>query len=226
MLKRVLFLLCAALVLAPSLTPAAIIANYTFGTPGSPSANSSDGDTNSLASPFSYSGGALLFDGLIPNGNPPLSIGLAHNLIPTQHVGAPSVTDPFFQFTITPNLGFKTTVTSISYDARKLGGDVMLDLYSNVTGATRLNQSVTTNGFANFVINLNASFQDRTTPIVFRLYPFDNGGNNASNKLFLDNVVVQGSTAAVPEPISLVMWGSSALGLIGLLRRRKRELPV
>ena len=66
-----------------------------------------------------------------------------------------------------------------------------------------------------------AQFQNITTTTEFRFYLSDDtGGSDYIHRI--DNVVLNGTVTAVPEPSSLALLGAGAALLAAALRRRKR----
>jgi hypothetical protein len=62
-----------------------------------------------------------------------------------------------------------------------------------------------------------SSFQGITTPITFRVYAY---GTASAYEVF-ENLNLNGSTAAVPEPTSMAYFGLGGLSLAAWLRRKK-----
>lgn len=69
------------------------------------------------------------------------------------------------------------------------------------------------------LVTLDSSFDALTAPVTFRFYGWNAEGG--SGTFSIDNVVVSGSTAAVPEPGALGLFAFAMAGF-GLVRRRRR----
>jgi hypothetical protein len=132
----------------------------------------------------------------------------------------------YWSFTVTPNATFMMNPTTLTFDVAR-GGDATPRtwyLYSSVGGFTLGNKIASTDvptvrpTLTPTMVDLSASqFQGLTGPVEFRMY-ISTPGNGQS--LEFDNVSLNGSVLAVPEPTSLALVGLAVSGWA--LRRRWR----
>lgn len=237
-------ILATALVFAVAQpSQASILAQYPFGTetPLTTSAASTDTDLNSVASLFSDGDGTLNFATTpVSLGNPIPSVFKAYTAMP---LAINLSGNSYFSFTITPNAGYKISLTSLVFDIQKdkaTGGQAdpkpTVDIRSNAGGdsfLTSIFSQVLTRNDGKFAVDLTAvtnalRFQNVPTGIEFRFYfsALDTITNSALG-IHLDNVELNGASAPanndplpVPEPTSFALLG---LGAFGLLWARKRH---
>jgi hypothetical protein len=134
----------------------------------------------------------------------------------------------YWTVTITPNAGFQLNLTSLVFDEARGGGSMPRgwSLYNSIDGfalANRLatNASVQTQRptFGPATVNLNLPrFQNLTGPITFRMYVFTPG---TGQSVEFDNMVLNGTVTAIPEPGSLALAGMGVAGWLALRRRQQ-----
>lgn len=217
-------------------TNAAVIAAYDFsaGTTTASTAStgalatSVDSEANSTAGTFGA--GAGLVGGTSPNFHTGISVTTPVN-IPPAAAAAPTyfvrttgtggtneattvAADDYLEFTVTPNVGYTFDLTSITFDRA-------VSTSSNLTGPffvrSSLNYATTIGAFASSVstdytrstITLSSAYLNLATATTFRIYLYDTGANanSATNVLRLDNVTLNGTLAAVPEPAAALLGG-------------------
>ncbi|TWT96293.1 PEP-CTERM motif protein [Neorhodopirellula pilleata] len=150
----------------------------------------------------------------------------------------------YFQFSLTVDPGYYLNLNSIEMNGQSSGdGANSVALLSSVGGfidssvlASRTGIAGATGGFdtdgSGFggPINLNmAGFQQLTGTVAFRLYGFDT--TSGSGVTFLRNLsgndlVVNGSVTAVPEPSSIALLGIGSLAMVAFRRRRQQVVAV
>jgi hypothetical protein len=153
--------------------------------------------------------------------------------------GAISAGD-YFEFTITPKANVKVNFTSLTFvyggTTDATGGlDASFAVLASPTGfgaaddlgtfTNNIAANQTQFGTNDLPANVSLSgsaFQDVTGPVTFRIYVWDQ--QNSSNLINrLDNVVVNGTTTAVPEPTAAVVLLVPA-GFALARRRRQARL--
>ncbi len=136
----------------------------------------------------------------------------------------------YLTFSVTPNSGYQLSLDSLSFDIAQvfIGGGYSLSyaLRSSVDGFASdiLTGSVTTTSgvFSTVTADLSGAAYQGLTGFTARLYLWD-GNNGANNYILLDNIILSGATAVVPEPEhAAVVFG---LSLLGWLPLRKRTPP-
>ena len=136
--------------------------------------------------------------------------------------------DDFFTFSLTPNPGFKMTLTQVQMDERRSGTGIRdwslrssLDSFASDIGAvfsvpdntsTRTDQSIDLTG---------GLFDDLSSAIEFRVYGYN--AEAGSGTWRLDNVELFGTITPVPE-ISGTVWVSLGLGGFCMWRCRNRNV--
>jgi hypothetical protein len=133
--------------------------------------------------------------------------------------------DDYFEFILTPDAGKTVTVNTISLDRARTGGLIpgpnSLSIFSSLNNFTSPLISTTVGTTLSNIVLPLSGLNSLTSPIKFRIVATGASERNSSLKaLFLDNVELKGSVAAVPTPALLP-------GLVGLgvaaLRKRKGE---
>lgn len=230
MSKRALALagaLSAGLIFAET-SKADVIAQYTFA--GS-SLASSDAEGNSGANNVSAGGGtSSQFNNSV--GNPGPSYAIFANTETTE--GTAVSNGDFIEFKVTPGANYELDLTSLTFDllkfsnasANKFFVRSSLDGYGSTIGSgtiTNISNKTPPDAFESKTVSLTGpSFQNLAADITFRIYSY--GATNASRSLFHDNVILNGSVVAIPEPATFGLMGVSALLLA--IRRRRRESAI
>jgi len=150
-----------------------------------------------------------------------------------------SITDgEFFQFQLEATSGNQLNLTQLKFSTNYYGTDAAvfasyfvrssLDNFNANLGVTTdpvfdgifaHQLQASSSGFVERIINLGPEFQNILGPVTFHLYMFDNN-NSASRWVAVDNVVIDGTVTAIPEPGVAAVFLSG--GLLALLRRRNR----
>ncbi len=130
------------------------------------------------------------------------------------------VGDQYLEFTMTIDSGFAFQLEDFGFGYQS-SENITIGAYYSTDGFATYNQLGTdtaitnTNVGAAFLTNLGISGLDGT--IDFRFYGYDAATGNGN--LEIDEVWMQGSLTAIPEPSAALL---SSLGVLALLRRRKR----
>lgn len=144
----------------------------------------------------------------------------------------------YFGFTITPDPGVTYSLTSLTfgaafYESSGASNGAYTTNYvvrSSVSGYStdiasfaENGQTTTTPTFHSKTIDLSGlSYQSLGTPITFRIYIWD-GITGATRLSAIDNLTLNGTVAAVPEPSTSALIGLSLFSLVSL-RRGMRTL--
>jgi hypothetical protein len=218
-----------------SVGEAASLGQYTFEPPPNPgSLNATDVASGLTFSTFSYVGtGTSNFPvGYAPGANPQNNGGKSYSSdqwSPTAP-GAVPTTEPYWQFTITPNSGETYNLDSLSLGLQRNGNASptnllvrsSLDNYAATLGNFVLgSDAATRNIWQPFSTALGApTFAGLAGPVTFRLYGYgepDNLNGRQAENLDVDNIAVNGNI--VPTPALLP--GLLGLG-VGAWRKRKQ----
>ena len=218
-----------------SATNAAVLVQYNFDA-GTTSATAglvpSTVDSNVTSNTFSGVGAIPNTGGGVTNtnyasGNPNTGLAINFQGWPTGAV------DPgdYYTFTITPKAGIRMNIDNITLDERSsstgprnmvirsnnndinyntnIGGPFTLSPVQNGTNPPN-------NGFSTYTTGtLGSSFTNLTQAVTFRIYGYNAGGTGGTMRL--DNVTVNGT--AVPEPLTMIGWGSAMV--LGASLKRK-----
>lgn len=226
------FLLCS---IHPA--QAAVLARYDF--TGSSDA-SSDTDSNTTAADLAVGAGFLPYHSF--------NTSFGNSAPSRQTAGTPNNQtanllsgDFYYQFTVTPDAGYKMDLTSITFDfgaSYSSSSQIGWRLYSSVDGFDPgSGDIIASNVFASSAQAANSftlqtsdltpsnpnpsvgtDFQNLTVPVTFRLY-INDASTTAGSVTRFDNVTLNGVTSPVPEPSPSVMVAFGVAGLLCLRRR-------
>ena len=241
LMTKAIALFLAAFIGAASYVSADVLAQYDF-TLGT---LSSDSDPNSSAGSFGTGTGitgSLQTTQGSTAGNP--SFGTPLSDIDAATTSAAITNSEYFTFTITPESGFTFTLDSISFSYQVgITGttgtqNVTFALFSSATGFSIANQisaftytedsdgNVSTGSTDAFVntgtITLPAATFANIGATEFRIYVSDGGSTSTSLFAKVDNVILNGTTVAIPEPSTYAMMGLGAALLVGVQRFRPK----
>jgi len=139
-----------------------------------------------------------------------------------------STLDPndYFSVTLSPNSGFSLDLTSIVFDERRSGTGIReWSLFSSAdnfaTGITSVSVPDNTDTRTQNTVNLGSSFTGLTDTTEFRWYGFS--AESGVGTWRLDNVVLNGSITAVPEPSTYALATAVVLIGFGIVRRKCRH---
>jgi len=178
------------------------------------------------------------------NGNPLRSVFLTGpSLNQTSESGAIAAND-YLTFDVTPATGMNLSFSQLTFDYQRDGLDAPSnwslradedsgdgDNFATQIAAGVFTDTVGLSGttgenFFRYTVDLSqiAFLQDLTTTTSFRLYLWGAASDNPedTNKARIDNVVVYGQSAVIPEPISLVLL----IGGMPLLMRRRKHSAI
>jgi hypothetical protein len=131
----------------------------------------------------------------------------------------------YFEFTLTPDAGYAVTLDSMTLDVTRGGGATPRGFLLRGSGdnftANLAGQDLTTARptYTPITADLSGGYAAVESPITFRLYVY---APAAGNSVDFDNIVVNGTVAAVPEPGTVAMIATGLFGLAAAgVRRRK-----
>jgi hypothetical protein len=133
--------------------------------------------------------------------------------------------DAYWSISLAPDTGNAISLTSLTFSLGVFNGGLRPSFYlaSNIDGYATPIGSVTTNATAGTVtIDLSgAQFQNLASGTEFRLYLWsENGGGGSGSRWVFDDVTVEGTVAAVPEPVSVALFALGGLSVLCARRRR------
>lgn len=222
-------LAAVALLGSAGLSPAAVILAHGLN-------NTTNAD--SVDPLLNYATGITLQDGYTTSGRTEGTHVAYFNNTSMTTVATPTVSDIKFSFSLTPDAGY-----GIAFDATNtVTWDIMawantgttggLTVYSklfvsktsdfSVIEASSSIFSVVAASNASIISNTNPFLnytgdENYTGPLYFGFAFTDNSGSTAKNGR-MDNILINGSLTAVPEPSAALLGG---LGVLALLRRRR-----
>lgn len=125
----------------------------------------------------------------------------------------------YLQFTISPNANFAMSINSISFFDQKSGtGPTSWVLRSSLDGyVSDLNTPSPSTTSATFqaspqAVDLGINFQNITTSVTFRLYPY--GASSSAGTWRLDNLTIDGSIYDVSNPLIVASKSSISFSTI------------
>jgi hypothetical protein len=221
---------------------AAVLANYPFTSAFNPfvgSRASTDTDPDTTASTFDGGPGFQTagsdnsaFD--LNHGNPAPSLAIDATFTDGTSQAAAVTANDYFTFTITPTAGIAFNVSSLSFDYANYSSSTFpvenffvrssADGFANNLAAAVTASAASAGTFSTATINLsgNSSLQNVTSTLEFRLYVYDSTSTSGRGAL-VDNIVVNGTTAAVPEPATTALLGMGVLIAARQLIRSRRK---
>jgi hypothetical protein len=212
-------LLGAAIVPASS----TVLANYDFGTLSGLTYSRVSTDLNADSTAGNWLDGAGWTSTGSTAGNLPTSAAVTNvqtdSLSATDLAGAVAAND-YFTFTLNINSGFQANLSSLTLDYNRSSTTAStVFVRSSADGFTlNLGNVTTTTTFQNLSIDLTpAAFQGLITPIEFRVYVADSSAST-SQSTRIDNVVLNGTVDAVPEPST---WAILTCGLLLLVGKKR-----
>ncbi|MDQ8206312.1 PEP-CTERM sorting domain-containing protein [Coraliomargarita sp. SDUM461003] len=241
-MKTPIVALVSGVFILPFAVHGSVLAEYTFGVPSTASSASSDLDSDSIASVFTA--GAGLDSGSIGfSSTAPSNAGAAAAAPYVRYVRGNTTGnteadaingDDYFSFTITPDASFEVNLTSLIFDYSANGSGSSgqntasfflrseVDGYATNIGITvSATAGVTAADYQRQTISLtDAAFQGLSGSTEFRIYLYqtqDSSGDVAR----LDNVTLNGSLSAIPEPSSFALL-AGICGLTSVIVRRRR----
>lgn len=137
----------------------------------------------------------------------------------------------FFEFTVTPNIGFSLSFTNLSFNfqrsatgASNIAIRASFDSFASDLGVT--------NNFANggttTILSMNTTgvggLQSQSAAITFRVIGFTGtSGGSTGFEGTGNDIAITGTSVAVPEPASAAMLGIAA-GLVYIMRRKNKAM--
>ncbi len=215
--------------LANTSASADILALYNFGTVASPTYSSADLDANSTATVFTPATGLgstgnwnSTNNGInTGNGNPAPEFAIK----PIAKTQEQAFTDnAYWSFTLVPENGYKVNLTSLAFDL-SVANTLRPISYYVATSIDGFDSPVeapvvaaTGSAYATKTISLlGLQFQELASPIEVRVYTYADLSGASGSRWGFDNVTLNGTTAVIPEPASLML---TLAGLV-LIRRRR-----
>ena len=213
----------ATLILCGSVQQAeAALASYDFQT----SLASTDTDTGSVAGDFGFLN--LTGNRVTPTFGGTTSIDFTGG--DTSATEALAVSNPnYFSFTITPTASHRLMLSGTAALTFSYGCQITMSAGFNWAVRSSLDSfaadigtgtTTTLDTFLPGSVSLSSAFDSQDAAVTFRIYVWDNGEQGNSKLGYFDNVVLNGTVVAVPEPVNvaLAVFGLCLAG-VGVGRR-------
>lgn len=224
-------LFCAALALcaaAPAVR-ADVVALYPF---SANSLTSTDTNAQSTATTIALGSGLTGTNRFATVGNPAPALRVNTDETDGDAFATAITANDFFTFALSPASGYRFVFQSFTVDLATSATTFTTNvrLQASINGTAFVNVDTIT-GFSNTTFtaqsfdltfgNANAAIQNGAS-VLLRIVVFDNA-NNAANYTAFDNITVNATLQAIPEPgtTALLALGSTVAGG-AILRRRKR----
>jgi hypothetical protein len=207
--------LASAFFVIAAASSSAQLVTYTFGSTATPVVTANQVADNLAASAFSGLNGSPS-----TGGTSPLSSG-SYFTATTWGDAYPGTN--YFTFTLTPEAGYQFSTTSLSFNYRATGsGPAALAIYSSANSyASPLASFASVHDSAWYASGfLSVSLTNLTTSTSFRIY--GSGAESNSGTLRVDNVILNGTVSAVPEPSTYALLGG--VGVLGFTAYRRLRL--
>jgi hypothetical protein len=222
--------LLSAVVFLPYTASAAILGQYSFGNPGqettvetSPAFNPTVTGANLVASAITDPANAVGIEissaATVPVGAPFLRLDPQGN---SPDLATALTNNKYFQFTLTASTGFDLDLTSLTFDVARGGAGtprgygVRSSADNFATNLSTADVGTVRPAYTPISIPLTGgTFQDLPS-ITFRVYSYSPAGGSSVD---YDNIVVNGTVSAVPEPATFAALALGTLAL-GFTRRR------
>lgn len=203
---------------------AAVLAVYNFGTSTTDySYSSSDTDLNSTATNVTAGSGVTL---AVTNSGVTGAAAAVQGATGADAAAAVTGND-YVEFTLTVSAGYEVDLTSLTLQIQQSSGTsspTNLFILSSVDGYTSTIYSTTAStSYQTKTLTLSSlDFQDLTT-VTFRIYAY--GASGTSSSLRIDNLTLNGTLTAIPEPSTYAMLFGGLGTLISLrcFRRARAE---
>jgi hypothetical protein len=224
---------------------AATLASYDFGTTSGVVGNlvltSANADANSTAGAFAAGAGITNLTNSVGNSGRAIGASLATSFSSLLGVNSTTAAEAvtnndYFTFTLTPSAGYQLNLTQLSFDFQSSGTvnnavqSSSYTVFSSVGGFSSGNHIdsgtwtyLTDTGWKSLTLTSigGVSFHNLITATEFRIYLSDAGSNSNSVFANVDNVILDGTDAAIPEPSTAALLLGSMAGLLVALRRKR-----
>jgi len=223
---------------------AATLASYDFGTTSGVVGNlvltSANADANSTAGAFAAGAGITNLTNSVGNSGRAIGASLATSFSSLLGVNSTTAAEAvtnndYFTFTLTPSAGYQLNLTQLSFDFQSSGTvnnavqSSSYTVFSSVGGFSSGNHIdsgtwtyLTDTGWKSSLTSISGvSFQNLITAIEFRIYMSDGGSNSNAHFATVDNVILDGTVAAIPEHSTAALLLGSMAGLLVALRRKR-----
>jgi hypothetical protein len=220
-MRTCLFFALLGLMLVCRVPLHAQLVTYSFGSGASPTTAATFTATNLTASAFT---GHLGSPGT-GAGAPVYSAGSGGSYFAASTWTGATPGANYFEFTLTPTAGYQIEVTSISFGHRATStGPTAFAVRSSSDGfASNLASGTFVNdGFWRASGTMSITLSALSSGTTFRIY--GSGASQAGGTLRLDDVTLNGSVTAVPEPATTIaIGGIVALCAVAVLRGNKKS---
>ena len=202
---------------------AAVVANYPF---TNNSLSSTDKSKNSTSSDIALGSGLTDTNRFTANGNPGAAL-LVNADETAGNLNGSIMAGDYFTLTLAPKSGYQLAFTDFTVDlaVTNMALTTNVQLQASLDGGTTYTDVASIIGFNSTTFTTQtfdlSAFAAITSPVILRATVYDSG--NGKNSTEFDNIVVDGTLTAVPEPGSVALLSLGAVAAGGaILRRRKK----
>ena len=132
----------------------------------------------------------------------------------------------YFEFTVTPDPGFALNLDSLTFDVTRGGGATprgfqLRGSVDNYTASLAGQDLITARPtYTPITATLPAGYTGVEGPVTFHFYVY---APAAGNSVDWDNIALNGSVVAIPEPGTNALIFSGAIGFAALLRLKRKK---